>query len=66
MGRRAATPEEQKSVQNVREAQAALSQGDEEKASSLLKKAGSWTLQLAKTIGLPLVEEYLKKKAGLG
>lgn len=66
MGRRAATPEEQKSVQNVREAQAALSQGDEGKASSLLKKAGSWTLQLAKTIGLPLVEEYLKKKAGLG
>ncbi|HZH25673.1 MAG TPA: hypothetical protein VEY95_00665 [Azospirillaceae bacterium] len=63
--RQAATPEQEVAAEQVDAASKAASEGNPNKISVYLKNAGSWALDVAKGIGIPLAVAALKRQIGL-
>ncbi len=59
--KRASSPEEKEAVEAVQQAENAAAKDDGAGAFGFLKKAGAWALDVAKSIGVPVAVEVLKK-----
>ena len=63
---RAKSPEEQIAVEQLESAQKAVSQNESPRAMVYLKNAGTWALDAAKELALPIASEMIKKALGMG
>ena len=64
--RRVKAPEHQAAVIAVGEAEVAARSKDPSKVLASLVKAGKWTLEVAKSIAVPLATKYLESSLGMG
>ena len=65
MMQEATEPEHAVAIGEVGRAQVAASEGDEKSTVDYLKKAGSWALSVASSIGVTLVAAVLKGEIGI-
>jgi hypothetical protein len=63
--KKAKGPEQLESATAIAKAEAAAKGDDGPTAFRLLKEAGKWALDIAKSIGIPITVEVLKKTIGL-
>ena len=65
MKENASAPEHDIEIGNVAQAESSASSGNKSKTLEFLTKAGKWTLDVAKSIAVPIATQLLEAKIGL-